>query len=335
MWVAPRLRRTLRAGSAATIFTSRAACRSSARLPSLPRTRATSSVGWRTTGRCPCAPGWSSSSWSRPEAVRAGGGEPVRGWKAAGPAPAPTRRGRPCTRTGDGALGRKGVPGDVAGEEISRALRIVRVAHDLVAVAHGRDLEAAIEALRRRAGAATIHGSSMRPSPSRGASRAADVPDCFGRVLDAEPLPVATISRAGVEVVARAFGEFVDLKLGFLTGTPAGWPSRGERRRALGCSRADASAVRAAGFFHDLGRVAVPNGVWDKPGAVERGDWSVFASSLLHGARARALAPACTPALLAGSHHERLDGSGYHRGARAAQLSTGRACWRRPTPTTR
>jgi DNA-binding NarL/FixJ family response regulator len=28
-------------------------------------------------------------------------------------------------------------------------------------------------------------------------------------------------------------------------------------------------------------------------------------------------------ALLAGSHHERLDGSGYHRGATAAQLSVG------------
>ena len=34
---------------------------------------------------------------------------------------------------------------------------------------------------------------------------------------------------------------------------------------ALGCSRAEASEVRAAGFLHDVGRVAVPNGIWDKP----------------------------------------------------------------------
>ena len=86
------------------------------------------------------------------------------------------------------------------------------------------------------------------------------------------------------------------------------------------------SEVRAAGFFHDLGRVAVPNGIWDKPGPLSAGEWErvrlhpYYTERVLE--RSAALAPL---ALLAGSHHERLDGSGYHRGATAAQLERRRA----------
>ena len=93
---------------------------------------------------------------------------------------------------------------------------------------------------------------------------------------------------------------------------------------ALGCSRAEASEVRAAGFLHDVGRVAVPNGIWDKPGPLSAGEQErvrlhpYYTERVLE--RSGALAPL---ALLAGSHHERLDGSGYHRGAAAAQLSVG------------
>ncbi len=66
----------------------------------------------------------------------------------------------------------KGIPGD-AGEEISRPLRIVRVAHDFVAVAHGRDRDTASRRSASVAGAATTRRSSMRrsPSPSRSCAR--------------------------------------------------------------------------------------------------------------------------------------------------------------------
>jgi HD-GYP domain-containing protein (c-di-GMP phosphodiesterase class II) len=220
----------------------------------------------------------------------------------------------------------KGVPGDVAGEEISRPLRIVRVAHDFVAVAHGRDRDAALEALKRRRGRGydpqVVDAVLAEPEALL---RAAQVADAFGRVLDAEPQPVATISTAGIEVVARAFGEFVDLKLGFLTGHSGRVAElAASAAEALGCSRAEASAVRAAGFFHDLGRVAVPNGVWDKPGALSVGEWERVRLHPYYTERVLERSPALAPlALLAGSHHERLDGSGYHRGAAAAQLSVG------------
>jgi len=220
----------------------------------------------------------------------------------------------------------KGVPAGVAGEQISRPLRIVLVAHDFVAVARGRDRAAALEALGRRRGRGydprAVDAALAEPEALL---RAADVSDALGRVLDAEPQPVATISTAGIEMVARAFGEFVDLKLAFLTGHSSRVAELAAAAAgALGCSRAEISAIRAAGFFHDLGRVAVPNGVWDKPGALSDGERERVRLHPYYTERVLERSPALAPlALLAGSHHERLDGSGDHRGATAAQLSLG------------
>jgi HD-GYP domain-containing protein (c-di-GMP phosphodiesterase class II) len=220
----------------------------------------------------------------------------------------------------------KGLPGEAAGEELSRPLRIVRVAQDLVAIAHARDRDAAIEALTRRRGRghdpAIVDAALADPDALL---RAADVPDAWERVIDAEPEPVATISSAGLETVARAFGEFTDLKVDFLHGHSARVARLAATAAdALGCSRAEASQVRTAGFFHDVGRVAVPNGIWDKRGPLSAGERErvrlhpYYTERVLE--RSGVLAPL---AALAGSHHERLDGSGYHRGAAAAQLSVG------------
>jgi HD-GYP domain-containing protein (c-di-GMP phosphodiesterase class II) len=70
--------------------------------------------------------------------------------------------------------------------------------------------------------------------------------------------------------------------------------------------------------------VSVPNGIWTKPGPLTAGEYervrlhSYYTERVLE--RSGALAPL---AVLAASHHERLDGSGYHRGATAMQLSVG------------
>jgi HD-GYP domain-containing protein (c-di-GMP phosphodiesterase class II) len=220
----------------------------------------------------------------------------------------------------------KGIPADVAGEEISRPLRIVRVAHDLVAIAHARDLQAARKALSRRRGRGydpqVVDAALAEPEVLLGA---ADVPDAWERVIAAEPEPVATISRAGLETVAHAFAEFTDLKVSFLRGHSARVAElAANAAEALGCTRSESSEVRAAGLFHDLGRVSVPNGIWEKRGPLSAGEWERVRLHPYYTERVLERSPALAPlALLAGSHHERLDGSGYHRRAIAAQLGLG------------
>jgi HD-GYP domain-containing protein (c-di-GMP phosphodiesterase class II) len=80
----------------------------------------------------------------------------------------------------------------------------------------------------------------------------------------------------------------------------------------------DVTSVRRAGFLHDLGRTGVPNGIWEKAGPLTEGEWERVR---LHPyLTERILAhPAALARLgsLATLHHERLDGSGYHRGLSA------------------
>ena len=220
----------------------------------------------------------------------------------------------------------KGLPGRAAGEEIARPMRIVCVAHDLVAIARARDGEAALGALERRRGRGydpqIVDAALTEPATLLGATA---VPDAWERVIAAEPEPAATISAAGLASVARAFGEFGDVKVAFLHGHSSRVAElAATASEGLGCSHADAAAIRAAGFVHDVGRVSVPNGIWDKPGPLSAGERErvrlhpYYTERVLE--RSRALAPL---APVAGAHHERLDGSGYHRGATAAQLSLG------------
>jgi HD-GYP domain-containing protein (c-di-GMP phosphodiesterase class II) len=217
----------------------------------------------------------------------------------------------------------KGLPGRAAGEEISRALRIVHVAHDLAGIARVRGHDPAVAALARRSGRAydpAVAAAALAdPGPLLDAAFA---PDAWERVITAEPHPPATVSAAGLVSVARAFGEFADVKLAFLHGHSA----RVAELAAAGAGTLgeEPTRVRAAGLLHDLGRVAVPNGIWDTPGPLGAGGRERVRLHPYYTERVLERSPTLAPlARLAGAHHERLDGSGYHRGDGAAQLDPG------------
>ena len=90
----------------------------------------------------------------------------------------------------------------------------------------------------------------------------ADVPDAWQRVIESEPEPVATIAGAGLDRAADAFGEFTDVKVEFLHGHSGRVAElAATAARAIGCSRQEIAQVRTAGLLHDVGRVAVPNGI--------------------------------------------------------------------------
>jgi HD-GYP domain-containing protein (c-di-GMP phosphodiesterase class II) len=73
---------------------------------------------------------------------------------------------------------------------------------------------------------------------------------------------------------------------------------------------------------HDVGRVAVSSGVWRKPRPLTPDEWEQVRLHGYHGERALSRSPFLSSLLaVAFAHHERLDGSGYHRGSTAAALS--------------
>jgi HD-GYP domain-containing protein (c-di-GMP phosphodiesterase class II) len=144
------------------------------------------------------------------------------------------------------------------------------------------------------------------------------------RLLSVEPLPHRLVPRGPeLEEVLRVFGETADLKTPFLHGhcTAVSRLADGACRR-LGLPESEVRLARQAGLVADIGRVAVPSSVWEHPGTLGTDAWQQVRLHPYQSEQVLARSAALTDvARLAGSHHEHLDGSGYHRAAVAVQLS--------------
>jgi HD-GYP domain-containing protein (c-di-GMP phosphodiesterase class II) len=81
--------------------------------------------------------------------------------------------------------------------------------------------------------------------------------------------------------------------------------------------------LRRAGLVHDLGKLTVPNSILEHPGKLDDAQWRVVREHPSYTFDVLARVPVLEElALDAASHHERMDGKGYHRGLAGDQLST-------------
>ncbi len=82
--------------------------------------------------------------------------------------------------------------------------------------------------------------------------------------------------------------------------------------------------VARAAELHDVGKIAVPDAILDKPGALDPVEWSFMRRHPLIGERILLAAPALRPvARLVRSSHERWDGEGYPDGLRGDEIPLG------------
>jgi HD-GYP domain-containing protein (c-di-GMP phosphodiesterase class II) len=220
----------------------------------------------------------------------------------------------------------RGLPAGIKGEAISQSVRIVQLAADAELFHRLGGVDGAIAAVRQRAGGAhypplVAHFCQVAPrilAEHRDGSM-------WDEVLAAEPGSRPVVSAAQFDEATRAIGDFVDLKSPYLSGHSGGVGDLAGAA-AVQCRLAadDVAAVRRAGFVHDLGRIGISAATWQKPGPLTAEEWErvrlhpYYTERVLR--RPQALAGL---GLLAASHHERLDGSGYHRGVPASMLSPG------------
>jgi len=81
--------------------------------------------------------------------------------------------------------------------------------------------------------------------------------------------------------------------------------------------------VRAA-EMHDIGKMAIPETILDKPGPLDAEEWTFMRRHTILGERILSAAPALLPvARLVRSSHERWDGAGYPDGLAGAEIPQG------------
>jgi HD-GYP domain-containing protein (c-di-GMP phosphodiesterase class II) len=81
-------------------------------------------------------------------------------------------------------------------------------------------------------------------------------------VQAAEPAPQIVAEAGDVAAKLELFADFADLKSPFM----AGHSRAGAELAPTAAAAPDRRSLQCAGLVHDLGRLAVPNGVWAKPG---------------------------------------------------------------------
>lgn len=211
----------------------------------------------------------------------------------------------------------KGVPGDVAGEDIALPMRLFHLA-DLVEVFHrARGTEAAIEVVRAR------RGRHFDPSVVDSfCAMAADVlgdpstePDWHALIAE-EPSLQRRLTDDEFDAALEAVADFTDLRSVSRAGhsrAVADLAAHAATDAAL--PESDVVAVRRAGLLHDVGLHGVPATILDKPGPLSASESERMRMHAYYTGRMLARPPALRRlGAIASLTHERCDGSGYHRG---------------------
>jgi len=217
-----------------------------------------------------------------------------------------------------------GEPAHLEGEAIPTAMRVHHLA-DIAEIAHHRG---GVDALRETVAARS--GGQLDPrlcavvaAHAPELSRALDTSTLWEDFVLAEPAPSLSATPAQVEGVVRAIGRFADLKSVHLLGHSQRVAELAEATgRALGLDADELVLLRWAGHLHDIGRVAIATGIWDRPGPLGRLEWSEVRLHTHHTERILSLAPTWDVVrALACAAHEAPRGTGYHRGLVEAQLA--------------
>lgn len=213
----------------------------------------------------------------------------------------------------------KGFPGGLRGEAIAPAVRLVTLAQDAIVLEAARGLDVTLATLKKRRGKAyDPHLTDVLVSQANQLMRDLDAATTWDAVLALEPEPRAELDEAGLDEACLALADFADIKSPFTFGHSRAVAALAvEAGRICGLPEADVALLRRAALLHDIGQVAISSGVFAKPGPLSDAEREKIRLHPYHTERILARPPVLSQiARIAAGHHERLDGSGYHRGSR-------------------
>lgn len=219
-----------------------------------------------------------------------------------------------------------GHPAGLKGEAIPLAARIIGLAQVVEIFWGVAGPERALEMAEQRRGRwfdpELVDCLSAISAPSLWASlESADLNAAVAAAEPAERVIEATDDR--LDQIATAFAWIIDAKSSFtfehsdrVSALATGAAAR------LGYGPAALTRLRRAALLHDIGKLAVPNAILDKPGKLTAAEWAVVKQHPAQTLHVLRQAPVFRElADDAANHHERLDGLGYHRGLTGEHLT--------------
>ena len=219
---------------------------------------------------------------------------------------------------GKGAYGMKG-------EEIAVSSRLINLADVVEVFGRAGGVEAALAVARERSGTQfdpELVDAFCEQAPMV-LTELDDTPG-WEAVIAAEPALGREIVGEELDLALEAIGEFAELKSPNIMGhVHAVRELVTEAATSFGLPDADAAQIRRVACVYDLGRLGIPNTVWDKPGPLTQSELERVRTHPYLSERMLACAPSLEGlGRIAVQHHERLDGSGYPRGLSGEQVGT-------------
>jgi HD-GYP domain-containing protein (c-di-GMP phosphodiesterase class II) len=216
-----------------------------------------------------------------------------------------------------------GFPAHAKGEAIPLPMRIVHLTHDMEAICRLKSPAAALQAAADRrdrtydpalADLFLTHGAAWLEQLSKA--------EPWNDVLALEPAPHTVLEGDALDNALLIAADFIDMKSPYMPGHSRRVAELcRDAARELRLPEEDATAPWRAALVHDFGTTAVSNSIWDKPGTLTRAERDrVELHPMLTEQMLRR-----SPALdalnrSAAAHHEKVDGSGYHKRVSAAAI---------------
>ena len=218
----------------------------------------------------------------------------------------------------------KGSPKAIKGEAIAPAVLVVTLAQDMVIFHRLGGVDAALNVARQRKGSAyapklvdvfCAHREEL--------CRDLDEEPSWEAMLELEPGSQQTLTEEQLDNACRAFGDFVDIKSTYtLTHSSGVADLAAEAARRSGLPASDVISIWRAALLKEIGRTGISSSIWEKPASLTGREWERVRLHTYYAERIFAQTPALAKlGTLASLHHERLDGSGYHRGLPSASQS--------------
>ncbi|MGI4756963.1 MAG: HD-GYP domain-containing protein [Janthinobacterium lividum] len=221
----------------------------------------------------------------------------------------------------------QGYPMRIAGAEIPLLSRIMNLSQCAAIFWTIGGSKAAADVMKRRCGRwfdPELVKAALALTRQNELFQGLDDRDLVYAIAALEPVGLQLhLDDEGVDAICTAFSEVIDTKSPFTYRHSAGVAKAAVATgRQLGFGEAKLVQLRRAGLLHDIGKLAVPNSILEKPGKLDAAEWEIVKKHPFYTREILRQVPGFEDLSdIAASHHERLDGRGYFRGLCAQDLS--------------